>query len=337
MAGLDSGLSYETESNGGAVSFESTGILLEESRLKNVAPCYSFTVTPIEGTEYYSFQNAEKGSYLLVKNSTLYAGEFNSSNSRWGVSIGSDGVATIQNPYSSYSNCITFAGSSFWGNIFQVMSSVSDIYLWRETAAGADYYATLIPQQEPQPCGDGVPCPGVEFSDMPAKNHWAHDAIDWALNQGITNGTGSSSFSPWAPCTRAQVVTFLWRAAGSPAPAETHCEFTDLKQNAYYYQAVLWAVEKGITKGTGDKRFSPDTVCSRSQVVTFLWRAAGCPEAESQDQPFGDVPAEAYYRQAVAWALEREITKGSSASSFSPNAACSRAQVVTFLYRDAIH
>ena len=164
MAGLDSGLSYETESNGGAASFASTGIVLEDSQLKNVAPLYSFTVAPIEGTEYYSFRNTEKGSCLLIRNSTLYAGDFNSSNSRWSASIGADGVATIRNPYSSYSNCITFAGSSFWGNVFQVMSSVSDIYLWRETAAGADYYTTVIGE----PVHEHTPAEAVIENELPA-------------------------------------------------------------------------------------------------------------------------------------------------------------------------
>ncbi|MBQ6030315.1 MAG: InlB B-repeat-containing protein, partial [Oscillospiraceae bacterium] len=147
MAGLDTDKSYETESNGGAASFASTGITLEGTQLKNVAQIYSFTVAPIEGTTYFSFQNAEKGSYLLIRNSTLYAGSFNSSNSRWSINVGSNGDATIQNPYSSYSNCITFAGSSFWGNIFQVMSSASDIYLWKETASGVTYYTTIIGEE----------------------------------------------------------------------------------------------------------------------------------------------------------------------------------------------
>ena len=143
MAGLDSDMSYETESNGGAVAFASTGITLDGNELKNVSSLYSFAVAPVSGN-YYSFQNAEKESYLISRNTTLYAGAFSESTSRWGISIGSNGVATIKNPVSSYSNVISFASGSFWGNVFQVVSSASDIYLWKEADSGTTYYTTII-------------------------------------------------------------------------------------------------------------------------------------------------------------------------------------------------
>ncbi len=186
-----------------------------------------------------------------------------------------------------------------------------------------------------EPC-DGVNCPGKAFADMPAKGNWAHDPIDWAVSNEITNGTSASTFSPDEGCTRAQVVTFLWRAAGQPAPASSTNPFTDVKPGAYYYNAVLWAVEKGITNGTSDKTFSPDETCTRAQIVTFLWRYEGQPAPTSTNNPFADVRTSAYFGSAVLWAVEKGITNGTSATTFDPEDTCTRAQVVTFLYRNVL-
>ena len=186
-----------------------------------------------------------------------------------------------------------------------------------------------------EPC-DGVNCPGKAFADMPAKGNWAHDPIDWAVSKEITNGTSASTFSPEEGCTRAQVVTFLWRAAGQPAPASSTNPFTDVKPGAYYYNAVLWAVEKGITNGTSDKTFSPDETCTRAQIVTFLWRYEGQPLPASTNNPFADVKPSAYFGSAVLWAVEKGITNGTSATTFDPEDTCTRAQVVTFLYRNVL-
>ncbi len=186
-----------------------------------------------------------------------------------------------------------------------------------------------------EPC-DGINCPGKAFADMPAKGNWAHDPIDWAVSNEITNGTSASTFSPEEGCTRAQVVTFLWRAAGQPAPASSTNPFTDVKPGAYYYNAVLWAVEKGITNGTSDTTFSPDETCTRAQIVTFLWRYEGQPVPTSTDNPFADVKTSAYFGSAVLWAVETGITNGTSATTFAPEDTCTRAQVVTFLYRNVL-
>ena len=172
----------------------------------------------------------------------------------------------------------------------------------------------------------------LPFIDVSSDAYY-HDAVKWAVSNGITNGTSDTLFSPDASCTRAQMVTLLWRAAGSPAPRSTTNPFRDVPQNAYYHQAVLWAVEQGITNGTGPDTFSPDASCTRAQTVTFLWRAAGSPEPHGTAAPFRDVSAEAYYRKAVQWAVEQSITNGTSVNAFSPDAACTRAQIVTFLYR----
>ncbi len=158
------------------------------------------------------------------------------------------------------------------------------------------------------------------------------DAVDWAVERGVTSGTTATTFSPNDNCTRAQALTFLWRAMGSPEPASTRNPFTDVKADDYYYKAVLWAVEKGITGGTSDTTFSPNKTCSRGEAVTFLWRAAGKP-TQTAANPFTDVQSGAYYESAVLWAVAQKITEGTTAATFSPNDSCTRAQVVTFLYR----
>ena len=153
------------------------------------------------------------------------------------------------------------------------------------------------------------------------------------MKNQITAGTSATEFSPDAPCTRAQIVTFLWRAAGCPEP-KTGSSFSDVPAGSYYAKAVAWAVEKGITTGTGNGRFSPDAVCTRAQAVTFLYRALGKPTGSNAK--FSDVPAGSYYADAVNWAVENNVTNGTGAATFSPNMDCTRAQIVTFLYRAAM-
>ena len=169
------------------------------------------------------------------------------------------------------------------------------------------------------------------FTDVSTSAYY-YDAVEWAVEEGVTSGTTATTFSPNASCTRAQMVTFLWRANGSPKAGGTN-PFTDVKPDAYYYDAVLWAVEKGITSGTSATTFSPDATVTRGQTVTFLYRANGSP-AVSGSSPFADVAADAYYAAAVQWAVAENVTAGTSATTFSPNNACTRAQIVTFLYRD---
>ncbi len=168
------------------------------------------------------------------------------------------------------------------------------------------------------------------FSDVPAGAFYA-DAVAWAVARGITNGTTATTFSPNASCTRAQMVTFLWRAAGSPAPKGAAKGFTDTSAGSFYYNAVLWAVEQGITTGTTETTFSPNATCTRAQTVTFLYRFAGSPAAGSAS--FSDVSAGSYYANAVAWAVAQGVTNGTTAATFSPNNNCTRGQIVTFLYR----
>ena len=169
------------------------------------------------------------------------------------------------------------------------------------------------------------------FVDVPSGSYY-EDAVDWAVANGITTGTDAAHFSPDGICTRAQAVTFLWRAAGRPAPESRTMPFTDVPADSYYYDAVLWAVENGITKGTSSTTFSPDDTCTRTQIVTFLWRSEQSPAAGSSN-PFTDVSADAYYADAVLWAVKEAITTGTTRTTFSPDAECTRAQIVTFLWR----
>ena len=177
---------------------------------------------------------------------------------------------------------------------------------------------------------NGNPQTGV-FVDV-ATGSYYEDAVDWAVENGITKGTDDTHFSPDGICTRAQAVTFLWRAAGSPEPETRAMPFADIPVGSYYYDAVLWAVENGITKGTSDTTFSPNMTCSRAQIVAFLWRSEKSPAAGTAN-PFADVKSTAYYADAVLWAVKENITKGTTNTTFSPDADCTRAQIVTFLYR----
>ena len=167
------------------------------------------------------------------------------------------------------------------------------------------------------------------FADVPANSYYA-DAVLWAAKNGITGGIGNGLFGPNQPCTRAQIVTFLWRAAGSPEP-KAMSSFADVSMDAYYAKAVAWAVENGITTGTGDGKFSPDATCTRAQSVTFLFRAIG--KLVDSKAEFSDVLTDSYYANAVAWAVENGVTNGIGNGLFGPDNSCTRAQIVTFLYR----
>ena len=178
---------------------------------------------------------------------------------------------------------------------------------------------------EPEPTPDN----STSFADVPANAYFA-DAVKWAVDKGITNGLSDTMFGPYESCTRAQIVTFLWRAAGSPEP-KTASSFTDVPVSTYYAKAVAWAVENGITNGMTETEFAPDATCTRGQSVTFLHRALKGTASGSVN--FTDVPANAFYADAVNWAVASDVTNGTSNTTFSPNADCTRAEIVTFLYR----
>ena len=192
-------------------------------------------------------------------------------------------------------------------------------YTFTMPASKVEIKATFVKEVETSP-----------FSDVSTSAYY-YEAVKWAQEKDITGGIGNGLFGPNQPCTRAQIVTFLWRAAGSPAPKHMS-SFADVPADAFYAKAVAWAVENGITGGTGDGKFSPDATCTRAQSVTFLYRAAGSPKVSGSAE-FGDVATNAYYADAVAWAAKNGITGGIGGGLFGSGNDCTRAQIVTFLYR----
>ena len=176
-------------------------------------------------------------------------------------------------------------------------------------------------------------CASKIFTDMPAVGKWAHAPIDWAYFNGITAGKSPTTFAPNDTVTRAEALTFLWKTVGSPEPATTVNPFTDVPAGKYYYKPVLWAVENEITKGTSENTFGPKEQCSRAQILTFIWIAAGKPEPVNAENPFTDVKDNKYYYKAVLWGVENNITKGVEEGLFGPNQTCTRAQIVAFLYK----
>ena len=188
----------------------------------------------------------------------------------------------------------------------------------------------------PDKCDGGASCPSKQFTDVDrTPDSWSHEAIDWAVVKKVTDGKTDTTFAPNESCTRAQAVTFLWRAKNSPEPKSTKCDFTDVDPGAYYYKAVLWAVENKITDGMTETTFVPEDTCTRGQIVTFLWRAENKPAPKAASS-FTDVPADMYFTDAVAWAVHHDpqITDGVTETTFEPNSNCTRAHIVTFLYRD---
>ena len=169
------------------------------------------------------------------------------------------------------------------------------------------------------------------FSDVTA-NAFYSVPLDYCYEKGWVSGTGADTFAPAGSCVRAQVVMFLWRAAGSPEPTRSNNPFVDVKESDFFYEAVLWAVQNGITAGADATHFNPAGVCNRAQVVTFLWNACGKSESQSGEHSFRDVPAGSWFEKAVLWAVEEGISSGVSETAFGPGLSCNRAQIVTFLY-----
>lgn len=231
------------------------------------------------------------------------------------------------------------AGTIAWDLPLTTVLEDGKAYAWTFTPNDTHNYTiltgTLVPYVD-----DGMDyIPGViggntgsfNFHDVSRLDYF-YDAVKWAAENGIASGTGRYTFSPNAVCTRAQTVTFLWRAAGSPLPRYRVCPFTDVQPSDYYYNAVLWAVEQGITTGLNATTFGPDVTVTRGQVATFLYRAASAAKP-STFNPFTDVKTTAYNYNAILWAYDNRITTGTSDTTFSPDAYCTRAQIVTFLYR----
>jgi hypothetical protein len=236
--------------------------------------------------------------------------------------LGDTVTITVQ-PYSGY-QLEALTATDALGNPLPLADKGDGKYTFQMPGAKVSVKASFTPEQE-------IPSQSP-FSDVSTGAYY-YDAVVWAVEQGITLGTGATTFSPDATVTRDQAVTFLWRAAGSPAPKGGALPFTDVPSGAYYYDAVAWAVEQGITLGTSATTFSPDATVTRDQTVTLLYRTAGSPAPTDGTLPFTDVPSGAYCYDAVVWAVKQGITSGTGPSTFSPAAHCTRGQMVTFLYR----
>ncbi len=242
-----------------------------------------------------------------------------------------NGAVTSSHKYASAGTTVTLtvnpAAGYTLGNLTAYTSNKVDLKL---TDKGEGKYTFTMPASKVFVASVFNPVNG-RFVDVPSGSYF-EEAVNWAVANGITTGTSATTFDPDGICTRAQAVTFLWRAAGSPAPANSATPFTDVAADSYYAQAVAWAVKNGITKGTSDTTFSPDAHCSRAQIVTFLWRAQKSPVVTAAN-PFADVSVDAYYVNAIQWAVSEGVTTGTSAVTFSPDADCTRAQIVTFIWR----
>jgi len=225
-----------------------------------------------------------------------------------------DGSKVFLSGYKPTRDGYTFTG---WYSDTALTQRITSVVISRDTTIYAGWKSTSVKVNP--------------FKDVKADDYY-YDAVLWAVEKGITVGTSETEFSPKMVCTRAQVMTFLWRAAGSPAPKSDKMPFTDVKKDDYYYDAVLWAVEKGITVGTSETEFSPDQKCSRAHIITFLWRSQSKPAVNAAN-PYTDVKADDYYYDAVRWAYTKNMTVGTNGTSFLPNQDCDRAQTVTFLYQ----
>lgn len=276
----------------------------------NVAYAYTFTATTPNDANYNVYSGSAVLYPVYVAPSTFTLTFSTNGGSAVAAVSKTSGTTVDLSAYKPTRSGYTFAG---WCSDEALTTAVTSVKLTANTTVYAKW--TMV----------------NPFIDVHEGDYF-FDAVLWAAAKGVTNGTTPTTFAPFMNCTRAQVMTFLWRAMGSPKAAATVNPFTDVKPDAYYYDAVLWAVEQGITKGTGDTAFSPDAAVTRAQFVTLLWRLAG-KHAPAGANPFTDVKTGTYYYDAVVWAEEKEITTGATTTTFNPNGVCDRGQIMAFLYR----
>ena len=262
---------------------------------------------------------------LDLRNNTLLEGMYCHHNQIGNLDLTKN---TRLNWISCYANKITSLDLRNCGQLVNIVrNGTRNVYqntIVEYTLGGNDNFVTFDQNVIIQP---------TIFSDVGDPTAYYHDPVYWAVDKGITSGTSPTTFSPTRTCTRGQIVTFLWKAMGSPEPASLNNPFTDVSSGDYFFKPVLWAKEKGITSGTSATTFSPGNPCTRGQIVTFLWKALGSPEPSTASSPFVDVKTADYFFKPVLWAKENSITSGTSATTFGPGNSCTRAQAMTFLYK----
>ncbi len=294
-----------------------------------------FDIKVVDGVNCAVFDITHFSTFVLSGTQTYVAPSRPSTSTGFTITVGKteNGTITVSPATASKGTNVTItakpADGYELGSLTAIDANGSTLAL---TDLGNGKYSFTMPDGKVEVNGTFVKKSAQTFVDVPENAYYA-PAVNWAVEKGVTEGTSATTFSPDAACTRAQIVTFLYRAAGSPAVKSTVNPFTDVTASDYYYNAVLWAVENGITTGTSETTFSPNESCTRAQCVTFLYRAVG--SAATAKASFTDVSADAYYAPAVNWAVEKGVTEGTSATTFSPDAVCTRAQIVTFLYRAA--
>ena len=293
--------------------------------LPNVTKAYTFTVKIASGLDNYSDGLAT----CTVSVTRRHTSSVTPGNT---VSVPStpNGTVTVNPSTASKGETVTITTKPSEGyelGSIEVLDKNGDSLKLKDLGNGK--YSFVMPDGKVSVEASFVKAASTSFVDVPANAYFA-DAVNWAVDKGVTNGLSDTMFGPYESCTRAQIVTFLWRAAGSPEP-KAMSSFSDVPASAYYAKAVAWAVENGITNGMTETTFAPDATCTRGQSVTFLHRALKGTASGSVN--FTDVPANAFYADAVNWAVASDVTNGTSNTTFSPNADCTRAEIVTFLYR----
>ena len=307
---------------------DDTGTVLPGTTTVAANTTYKWRFTPTD-TNYETLT----GSIELYHKSSSSGGGGSSSSSRYAITVDKteNGTITVSPKSASKGDTVTITVKPDKGyelDTLKVLDKDGDKVKITEKKGK---YTFTMPASKVTVKGKFVEeAPEQIFADVPV-DAYCYEAVKWAASEGITGGIGNNLFAPGLPCTRGQIVTFLWRAAGSPAP-KSMSSFADVAEDAYYAKAVAWAVENGITGGTGNGKFSPDATCTRAQAVTFLYRASGSP-AVSGSAAFSDVASDAYYAAAVAWAEKNDITGGIGNGLFGSGKTCTRAQIVTFLYR----
>ena len=291
--------------------------------LSNTTAKYTFTVVYVGDDNY----NGDNASCEVSMTRRAAAPSFSNT-----VSVPStpNGTVTVNPSTASKGETVTITTKPSEGyelGSIEVLDKNGDSLKLKDLGNGK--YSFVMPDGKVSVEAEFVKTAATSFADVPANAYFA-DAVKWAVDKGITNGLSDTTFGPYESCTRAQIVTFLWRAAGSPEP-KTASSFTDVPVSTYYAKAVAWAVENGITNGMTETTFAPNATCTRGQSVTFLHRALKGTASGSAN--FTDVKSDAFYADAINWAVANNVTNGTSNTTFSPNADCTRAEIVTFLYR----